>query len=141
MIGFFAADDWEFSRLKGECTLRVAAEGANGRWDCYATALDEQAQFVFYSVCPVLVPAARRLLVADLLLRVNQELLIGNFDINLADGAIRYRTSIDVTGDRLTPALLKQLVSHNVRTMDQYLPSIMALLGNDVAIKEHSAFR
>ncbi len=53
---------------------------------------------------------------------------IGNFELDFDSGEIRFKTSLDVTGDRITPALIKQLVYINVLTIDQYLPSIQAVL-------------
>jgi hypothetical protein len=53
---------------------------------------------------------------------------IGNFELDYTDGEIRYKTSIDVTGDRLTAALIQRLVYINVTMMDEYLPGIQAVL-------------
>jgi hypothetical protein len=55
-------------------------------------------------------------------------LIIGNFEMSYETGDLRYKTSIDVEGDRLTPALVKQLVYSNVAAMDFYLPSIMTTI-------------
>lgn len=44
------------------------------------------------------------------------------------DGEVRYRTSIDVEGDRLFHALIKHLVYTNVTMMDEYLPAIKAVI-------------
>jgi hypothetical protein len=53
---------------------------------------------------------------------------IGNFELDFDSGEIRFKTSLDVTGDRITPDLIKQLVYINVLTIDRYLPSIQAVL-------------
>ncbi|WP_219817787.1 YbjN domain-containing protein [Pseudanabaena sp. BC1403] len=45
-----------------------------------------------------------------------------------SDGEIRSKTSIDVSGDRITFALLRKLIYTNVLTMDQYLPAIMSVI-------------
>lgn len=55
-------------------------------------------------------------------------MVLGNFELDFSDGEIRYKTSIDVEGDRLTPALVQNLVYTNVMMMDQYLPGITAVL-------------
>ena len=63
--------------------------------------------------------------IAHFLTLTNYGLIIGNFELDLSDCEIRYKTSIDVEGDRLTPALIKRLVYTNVTMMDQYLPGIL----------------
>lgn len=57
---------------------------------------------------------------------------LGDSDRRWSDGEIRYKTSIDVEGDRLTPALIKRLVYANVMMMDTYFPGIQAILETGV---------
>ena len=57
---------------------------------------------------------------------------IGNFEINLDTGEIRFKTSIDVEGEYLTQALLLQVVAANVSTMDQYLISIQQIVAGEL---------
>ena len=73
-------------------------------------------------------PGERMAAVAEFITRANYGLIIGNFELDFSDGEIRYKTSLDVEGDRLSQALIKQLVYTNVLTMDQYLPGILAVL-------------
>ena len=61
---------------------------------------------------------------------------IGNFELDYTDGEIRYKTSIDVEGDQLTSALIKNLVYTNVRMMDEYLPGITAVIEAGVSPEE-----
>ncbi|MEO1389173.1 MAG: YbjN domain-containing protein [Cyanobacteria bacterium J06634_6] len=65
---------------------------------------------------------------AQFITRANYGLILGNFELDYTDGEIRYKTSLDVEGDRLTPALTKNLISTNVMTMNQYLPGLLAVL-------------
>jgi len=107
--------------------LSMEYEGENGRWPCYAQAHGDQDRYVFYSVIPVTAPEDRRIAVAELLTRANYGMLIGNFELDLDDGEIRYKTSIDMEGvvptspeDRSVSTLLwKSLVYANVLTSDQ----------------------
>jgi hypothetical protein len=48
--------------------------------------------------------------VAEFLTRANSGMVIGNFELDFADGEIRYKTSIDVEGDKLSYAIIKRLV-------------------------------
>ena len=135
-ISFFKEDGWSFTQLEDQPILRVGFEGENGQWTCYAQALEEQTQLLVYSICPVKTPEDRRMAVAELLTRANYGLFIGNFELDFDDGEIRYKTSIDVEGDRLSPALVRPLVYANVMMMDRYLPGIMSVIYGDVAPAE-----
>jgi hypothetical protein len=138
-ISFFQQDKWSFSRLEDEPVLMLGFQGENGQWSCYAQAREEQAQLLFYCICPVKAPEDRRVAVAELLTRANYGLYIGNFELDFSDGEIRYKTSIDVEGDRLSPALVRPLTYANVLMMDRYLPGIMAVIYGNVPPAEAAA--
>ena len=122
---FFTADGWPYTQLQGRSTLRTAYKGDNAQCTCYARAREDAQQLVFYSLLPVNVPEDKRLAVAELLTRINCGLIIGNFELDFEDGEVRAKTSIDVENDRLSKALIKQMVYANVFLMDDYIPAIM----------------
>jgi hypothetical protein len=124
---FFEEEVWTVSQLKNEPVLSMAVSGQNGTWHCFATAREEQYQCVFYSICETLVPEDRRIAAAEYITRANSGMAIGNFEMNFNDGEVRYKTSIDVEGDRLNTALVRNLVYANVMMMDRYLPGLIAV--------------
>jgi hypothetical protein len=128
MLDFFREEDWEFTKLQGELTLRLACKGKNGQWNCFALANEKKQRFLFYSVCPFGVPSLNRSAISEFLTRANYGIEIGNFELGFDSGEIRFKTSIDIEGDRLTSAMIKSLVYTNVLTLDQYLPGIQAVL-------------
>lgn len=132
---FFEREDWPVRQLDEDLALGIAFQGENGQFTCYAKVLAELQQFVFYSFCPTNVPKNKQLKIAELLVRINNYLIIGNFEFDFDSGQICYKTSIDVEGDRLSVALVEQLVYANVLTMDRYLPAILYLIQGDVTPK------
>jgi len=135
-ISFFKEDGWRFNQLEEQPVLTMGFHGENGQWTCFAQAREEQAQLLFFSVCPANAPEGRRMAVAEFLTRANYGLFIGNFELDMDDGEVRYKTSIDVEGDRLSPAMVKPLVYANVLMMDRYLPGIMSVIFGNVAPEE-----
>ena len=133
IVNFFKKEDWQFQQTETELTLRLAFQGKNGKWNCYARAREEQEQFIFYSICPVNAPEEKRISVAEFLTRANSGMMIGNFELDFNDGEISYKTSIDVEGDRLSTALIKRLVYANVMMMDEYLPGILSVIYGNVS--------
>jgi hypothetical protein len=125
VVKFFEeSDKWDFVRDDLDSVLHTAHEGKNGDWKCYAKAREKQKQLIFYSIAPVKVPAFVRTAIALLLTRVNYGLVLGNFEFDLSDGEIRFKTSIDVQGCELSTALVKRVVLTNLAMMDKYIPSI-----------------
>ena len=54
--------------------------------------------------------------------------MVGNFQLDPQDGQVVCKTSIDVEDDRLSTALVRQIVYNNVLTMNQVLPGLMAMI-------------
>ncbi|MBW4507273.1 MAG: YbjN domain-containing protein [Scytonematopsis contorta HA4267-MV1] len=131
IINFFTQDDWSFTKIKGEPVLQLLFQGQNAQWTCYAKAREEQQQFVFYSICPVIVPETKRVAIAEFITRANSGMIIGNFELDFTDGEICYKTSVDVEGSTLTFPLIKRLVYANVMVMDEYLPGILSVINDD----------
>lgn len=128
MVQFFEEDDWRFMEVaKGEA-LRMGVSGNNGEYECYAIVNEERETFRFVSKLPVKVAENKRVEIAEFLTRANYGLTIGNFEMDFRDGEVRYKTSIDVEGDRLTPALVGNLVRINVLMIDRYFPGIMKVI-------------
>ena len=132
LIRFFEEDGWAFNQLGEPPLLQLPFRGENGTWTCLAQSRDDVGQFVFYSLCPVDAPEEQRAAVAEFLTRANYGLILGNFELDYEDGEIRYKTSIDVADDRLSPELIRNLVYTNVLVMDRYLPGIMKVIYGQV---------
>ncbi len=130
-IAVLNADGLPFMRLVGTDVLTTDWTGANGIWACYLHARERDAQLLVYSVMTEDVPAERRAAVAEFLTRVNYVMTIGNFEMDYDDGEVRYKTSVDVEGDRLSIAMTRQLFALNVATMDLFLPGIEAVIRGD----------
>lgn len=136
MREFFSEDDWKFVEIEEESILQMVFEGDHGRWTCFALAIEENRQFVFYSLCPVNTPPEKLSAMAEFLTKVNYGTTIGNFELSYSDGEIRYKTSIDVEHERFTSGLVNNLVYINVLTMDKYLPGIMAIINNKLSLDD-----
>jgi hypothetical protein len=139
MEAFFKKDEWPATRLENQAAMSMNFQGQNGRWSCYARVEEEKQIVLFYSYCPVKAPEEKRPILADFLTRANYGLYIGNFEMDYNDGEIRFKTSIDVEGNKsvgeegkepaeLSFALMKRVVYDNVGVMDKYLPGVMAVI-------------
>jgi len=131
-IEFLEKENWAYARIPEKSALRLAYRGKSGQWNCYLQADETKRTLVFYSIGPITALPHLIAEIAEFIIRANYGMVIGNFELDYSDGEIRYKTSIDVEGDRLTHVLIKQLVYTNVMTMDQYLPGILAVIEQGV---------
>jgi hypothetical protein len=136
LLAFFQEDSlnrWQIVQDNKRNLLSLSCESNDIPWNCYAQALEEEQQFAFYSVLSTQIPSDKLQLVAEYLTRANYGLIIGNFEMDYFDGEVRYKTSIDVEGDRLSSALIRQIVYSNLFRTNQYLPGIIDILQSDIA--------
>lgn len=132
LVEFFEEDEWDFQWVEGMSVLSMGFSGKNGKWTCYAQARETQQQLVFYSVLPVNVPEASRMKMAEFLTRANYGMIIGNFELDFADGEVRYKTSVDVEGSELAMPLIRQMVYANIIITDRYFPGIMQVIYSNI---------
>ncbi len=137
---FLKDDGWYPQQLGEKPIHRVYFAGENGELRCYAQIRVDLEQFLFYVIAPVKAAESVRALVAEYITRANYGLRIGNFEMDYRDGEVRYKSSIDFAGERLTPTLIKNAMYPAVHTMDFYLPGLLGVMyGNkkpDEAIRD-----
>jgi hypothetical protein len=136
IVNFFTEDNWSFTQIKKQSQLRLAFKGKNEKCDCYALVREKQKEFIFYSVFPGQVPKTKRRTMAEFLCRVNYGKIIGNFELDLSDGEIRYKTSTSAKHNSLNSHIIKELVYTNVMMMDRYLPIIKLVMSGFMSPEE-----
>jgi hypothetical protein len=114
-------------RLPGLTVLSTSVSVDDLSWCVFARTLEAEQEVAIYSSSPVEVAPERRQAMSELVTRANFGLVIGNFELDLADGELRFKTSIDVEGDRLSEALVRNLVFANLAVTRRYLPAVLAV--------------
>ncbi len=130
---FLDAQGWEYAPAPDGDVLAFVFSGDHGQWTCYCEAMEEHQRVAFYSVAPLNVPEETRPAVMEFITRANFGLVIGNFELNLEDGEVRSKTSLDLKGSELTPALAQRAIIPNLHAMNTYLPGLEALVGDPAA--------
>jgi hypothetical protein len=124
---FFLEQRWPYEALS-EDLYRIQVRGSEAEWLCLVK-LDEEREFcLVYSVLPEPVPVEKRADMAMFLVATNYDIGVGSFEMDPEDGEVRFRTSIDVEGDRLSRALFERLASMNITMMDEFIPTLLQRL-------------
>lgn len=133
---YFEADDWEGEQVEeGALAFRFENEHGNN-WGCLALAIEDAEQFVFYSVLLDPAPPERRAEVIDFIMRANHGMQVGNFEMDLDDGEVRFKTSIDVEGAVLDTPLCRNVVELNLMLMGLYFDGLIAVIRGEKRAEE-----
>jgi hypothetical protein len=133
LVAYVEAEGWAYRRLEDRPALQVTFPGEHGTWNCYLVARDEHAQVLVYSVFAEGVVPERRAETAEFLTRANYGLMIGNFEMDLDDGDVRYKTSVQLHSPEISIDAVRDVVLPNVVVMDRYLPGLRAVAGSGLS--------
>jgi hypothetical protein len=123
---------WQFYDL-GKTTLRIDVNGKTANWAVIVKCIDEDQQFVVYSVCGNKPTEDKYTVMQEFLTRANFGLRIGNFELDLQDGEIRFKTSIQFAGEVQADLMIEQCLLINIMTMERYLPGILQVIFTDIS--------
>jgi hypothetical protein len=90
-----------------------------------ASIAPETSRFVLYLSFARNIPPRRRAAAALSIARINWGLLIGNFEVDLDDGQVRFKCSIDFSSTRLDAALVRNAVLASMQAVEQHAPTII----------------
>jgi hypothetical protein len=86
-----------------------------------------------YGHLPVHVDSGQRLKVAEAIVRINQGLHIGCFDLDFDDGEVRFRVGCDVEGGALTHHMALTMFGAVSGAIDRYGPALMSVIFGQVS--------
>lgn len=120
---------WDFKRVEKFPVLSVAVEAPNGVIDVYAHAHSDKARLLIYLRPQGLQIETRHLAaMAEFLTRANFGLPLGNFELDMNDGELNFKNSMDVSGGALTAAMVKTMILFGIESTNRYLPGMRAIL-------------
>jgi hypothetical protein len=132
---FFNQRGWGYNQNPTKPVIHTGFSGDNGRWQCVAVAGPEDKHLLFLSLLPSKATSNRRAACAELLTRINFGLALGCFEMDFEDGEIRFRTSIPLVSEDVSPEMVEHLVFSNLSTVDRFFGAIMSVIHADVSPK------
>jgi len=125
---FLSSIDFKYQVNAEKGLVHMGFSGDSGSWTAVADVKEDRGILVFYSIGSIKVPEPARVAAAEYLTRANYNLILGNFELDMSDGEVRYKTSLSV-GEKgvLTDDLIRPVVLTNFGTMDKYMPGLLAV--------------
>jgi hypothetical protein len=128
VLQFFQEDHWNYQKLENKPVVRVGYRGERGTWVCYARVDEGHQRFVFHSLMGMNIPSEYRAAVSEYLMRVNLELPVGNFEMNMDSGEIRFKVSVETPNGELSVAMVRTMAYTSLHTMDHFFPGVLAVV-------------
>jgi len=133
---FLKDDDWPYERDDDKNLLKTGVGGGGTNFRIFIQSHEESDQLITYTYAPNNVPEEKRLAAAEFVCRANYGLKIGNFEMDMSDGEVRYKASIDVEGKGLCTTMVKNLLGVGAAMMMRYHPGLMKLIYGDQSAEE-----
>jgi len=132
VINLFEEEEQDYEILDDEKTFRTHFHGSNSSFSTYVFAYNEERLLRTYSKCPIKIPHQKLSAITELIARINLDLSIGNFDIDLEEGIVLFRTSMKICTENPGQQIIGTLIFGNCMSMDQYFPVIASVIyGNE----------
>ncbi len=118
----FVRAGWFYRPVEGREVLEADFEAHHAKVSLHVQVFPEMGIVSIVSTASVTVSAARRTAVAELLMRGNKELTVGNMEMDWDTGAVMFRVSNVFDGSGAEPELLAGLVRMVVAETDRLTP-------------------
>jgi hypothetical protein len=92
----------------------------------------EYERFLFYLSFRDRAPVKQRREVMTFLTRANYDLVIGNFEFNLDDGGVRFKSSIDFTNVDLSETLIRNTIRSSMDAVEQYADALVMVIRGEL---------
>jgi len=136
VMGYLEKAGFLFERIDGEQTFEMDFSGDNADFRVLVSVDDEKRVLTALTLCPINVPKPKLPATAELVARINCNLSLGSFNIDMDDGLIFFRTGVSVGHMDLDNETLHVLVYGNFLMMDNHFPAIASVAYGEVPPKK-----
>jgi hypothetical protein len=96
--------------------------------DAVADVRIDYERFLYYLNFRDHAPPKYRRETMEFVTRVNFDLVIGNFELNLDNGRVRFKASVDFTSTELTATLIRDAIKSAMDAVEQYADAIVEVM-------------
>lgn len=132
IVEFLESEEVRFEAVPEESMVRFNFAGQSGSWFVLGSSFPEANRVIFLSILPSLVPAERRAAVGEFINRINFGLVVGNLEIDMDGGEVRFRTSMDLDDVEVSVEMIRNLLYANVYMTDAHVPVINKVAFGDL---------
>ncbi len=119
---------WQPELTDAEGQLRVDFSGKLPISEALAEVRIDYERFLFYLKFRERAPVRARKPVMEAVTRANFGLVIGNFELDLDSGALRFKASIDFTEAELTAVLVRDSIRSAMDAVERYAHALVSVM-------------
>lgn len=118
------------TRVPNLPVINLPIDSENGKLNMFIHSHEETHRiFVYTRPQDLLVPIERIGALAEFLTRANYGLPLGNFEIDMNDGEMNFKNSLDISDGVLTTKMVQTLIVFSLECLNRYLPGIREVVG------------
>ena len=133
--GFLQEQGWAYESMEDHDALRFGLSTENTSFQCYVQIDEQREQTVVYACMPNHAEDGKREAAAEFVARANYGMRIGNFELDLEDGEVRFKVSVDVEGSELSSVMVRNMIACAITCADRYYPGLMQVLYGNASPK------
>lgn len=133
---YLTARGLTFSRHHTQPLLMLRFVTDEGQWGTFVDVREQPQRLAIYSAYPVNAEPGSRAELAELLTRVNYGMYIGNFEFDLDDGSVRFKTSLELADVELTAAMFDRLLAVNLKEATRHARVIAEVAAGTLSAAE-----
>lgn len=111
----------------GVMLVDMTSEVGSWKMHIQITEADNARLVVIHSQLPAQIPEDNRLKVAELLTRINYDLVVGNFELGMEDGVVLFKTTLDLVDGQITKAMFQRMYDFNGHTFNRFFAQILSV--------------
>jgi len=111
----------------GVVLVDMTSEVGSWKMHIQVTETEDVRLVVIHSELPALIPEDNRSKVAELLTRINYDLVVGNFELGMEDGVVLFKTTLDLCDGQLTQTMFERMHNLNGHTFSRFFAQILSV--------------
>ena len=128
VIHFLEDEEWHYQVLEPGAVARAGVRSERGTWICYLRADEARRQVICHFVMGLNIPLENRASVLEYLNRANFSQPLGNFEMDLDSGEIRFKTGVELPEGPLTSGVVRALALAGLRATERYFPGVLKIV-------------
>jgi hypothetical protein len=129
-------DDWNYEKIEDKDIIKAKIKGKNASYRLFFQAREDDDWLRVYVISESNIPEGKRGEIAEFITRANYGLQIGNFEMDMDDGQIRYKVSVDVEGSSMSNEMVRNMILVGVTMIDRYFPGLMSVSFAGISAKD-----
>lgn len=129
---FFVRNDWEYEQGEdNEGAFCAGVSTDNADFDVVVIADDSINQLTCFCVHEDEIEEDRRLAVAEYMVRVNANTVLGVYDMDFDDGTLRVRSAINIADMQPSMKMVEIMIHGIISTADVYFPGLKKVVSGE----------